>query len=228
MSSSDPEDEAQQQTGPAAPQRREPRVGVVAMQGNFDAHQKAVEAAGGEAFLVREPGDVLGADALILPGGESTTIGKLLVRYGLDTAITGAHAAGKPVFGTCAGMILLAKRIAHGEKAGGQPTLGLMDVSVARNAFGRQLDSFEADLPAPRVTGAGGGALRAVFIRAPVIEEVGPGVDVLADVNGRPVLAQQGNLLAAAFHPELTGDTRVHQYFLNMIKRSRKKDDAHP
>ncbi len=193
------------------------RVAVLALQGDYEAHRRAVEAAGGTAFLARTPADVDAADALILPGGESTTIGKLLARYGLDAAIVRAHAAGKPIFGTCAGMILLAKGITSGEKKGGQPTLGLMDVRVARNAFGRQLDSFEADLAAPRVTGETGDPLRAVFIRAPIIKEAGPNVDVLASVDGKPVLAREGRVLAAAFHPELTGDTRVHRFFLNMI-----------
>ena len=188
------------------------------MQGDYDAHRKAVEAAGGESFLVRTPDDVVDADALILPGGESTTIGKLLARYGLDTAIADAARAGKPVFGTCAGMILLAKQIVRGEKRGGQPTLGLMDIAVARNAFGRQVDSFETDLAAPRITGENGGALRAVFIRAPTIEEAGPGVEILARVDDKPVLARENNLLAATFHPELTADDRVHRYFLKMVE----------
>ena len=208
-----------------SPPPRPKRVGVLALQGDYDAHRAAVEAAGGSAFLARTPGDVNAADALILPGGESTTIGKLLARYGLDAAIRNAHAAGKPIFGTCAGMILLAKGITRGEKNGGQPTLGLMDMRVARNAFGRQLDSFEADLAAPRITGESGDALRAVFIRAPVIEEAGENVDVLATTNGKPVLARQGSLLAAAFHPELTDDRRVHRYFLDMIPGEGDNDD---
>lgn len=202
------------------------RVAVLALQGDYEAHRQAVEAAGGSAFLARTPADVDAADALILPGGESTTIGKLLARYGLDAAIGRAHAAGKPLFGTCAGMILLAKSITSGEKRGGQPTLGLMDIRVARNAFGRQLDSFETDLAAPRITGETGDPLRAVFIRAPYIEEAGPNVDVLASVDSRPVLAREGTLLAAAFHPELTGDTRVHRYFLTMI--SNNEDNTQP
>jgi 5'-phosphate synthase pdxT subunit len=198
-------------------------VGVVALQGDYDAHKKAVEAAGGDAYLARTPDEVAHADALILPGGESTTIGKLMARYGLDTAIVRAANEGTPVFGTCAGMILMAKNIASGEKRGGQPTLGLMDIEVARNAFGRQVDSFEADIPAPRLTTDGedqpdaAEPLRAVFIRAPYIAHAGRNVDILARVDDRPVLAQQGHLLAAAFHPELTGDTRIHRYFLSLI-----------
>jgi 5'-phosphate synthase pdxT subunit len=213
--------------GPLSP-RRGKRIAVLALQGDYEAHRRAVESAGGAAFLARTPEDVEAADAVILPGGESTTIGKLLARYELDAAIRRAHAAGKPVFGTCAGMILLAKGITRGEKKGGQPTLGLMDVRVARNAFGRQLDSFEADLAAPRVTGDGADPLRAVFIRAPYIEETGTGVDVLATIDGKIVLAREGNLLAAAFHPELTGDTRVHRYFLDMVSGDGKKGDTRP
>ena len=192
-----------------------PRVGVIAMQGDYDAHVRAVEAAGGESFLVRTPDEVARADTLILPGGESTTIGKLMARHGLDTAVKQAHGRGTPIYGTCAGMILLAKTIASGEKRGGQPTLGLMDIGVARNAFGRQVDSFEADIDAPRVTGRE--PVRGVFIRAPYVAELGPGVEVLALYQDRAVLVRQGSLLASAFHPELTGDARIHDYFLKMI-----------
>lgn len=184
------------------------------MQGDYDAHLAAVAAAGGAGYLARTPEAVADADALILPGGESTTIGKLLARYGLDDAIKKAADRGIPVFGTCAGMILLARRIVQGEKRGGQPTLALMDIAVARNAFGRQVDSFEADIDAPDV--AGDEAVRGVFIRAPYAAEVGPGIDILARYEDKPVLLRQGNLLAAAFHPELTGDARVHEYFLQM------------
>ncbi|GAB4460237.1 MAG: pyridoxal 5'-phosphate synthase glutaminase subunit PdxT [Armatimonadaceae bacterium] len=193
------------------------RVGILALQGDYAAHRHATEVAGGESFEVRTPEQVREADALILPGGESTTIGRLMTRFGLDTAIQEAHAEGKPIFGTCAGMILLAKRIAHGAKQGGQPVLGLLDVSVARNAWGRQVDSFEADIDAPTI--APNATVRGVFIRAPLIEEVGPGVDVLARFDDKIVLVQQGNVLASAFHPELTGDSRVHRYFLKMVDR---------
>lgn len=195
-----------------------PRVGIVAMQGDYAAHLSAVEAVGGDGFLVRTPEEAARANALILPGGESTTIGKLLARTGLDTAIRAAHTAGTPIYGTCAGMILLAKRIALGAERGGQPTLGLMDIDVARNAFGRQLDSFEADIPvSSAVSGAEDASLRGVFIRAPAITEIGSEVEVLARYGEKPVLVRQGNLLASAFHPELTGDARVHRYFLGMI-----------
>lgn len=194
-----------------------PRVGVLALQGDFEAHLRAVAAAGGEAVEVRTPAQAAAVDALILPGGESTTIGKLMARFGLDEALRRAHAAGKPLFGTCAGMILLAREIVAGERHGGQPTLGLMDIAVARNAFGRQVDSFEADIEVPAV--APEGPLRAVFIRAPSVAQAGEGVEVLARCEGRIVLVRQGTLLAAAFHPELTDDARVHRYFLGMVDR---------
>lgn len=204
-----------------------PRIGILALQGDFDSHRHAVEAAGGEPFLVRTPEQVAAADALILPGGESTTIGKLMARYGIDTAIAEADRKGKPIYGTCAGMILLAKHITAGEMRGGQPTLGLMDISVTRNAFGRQVDSFEADIPAgPEIIGGESAVpLRGVFIRAPYISEAGPEVDILARYAERIVLARQGNLLASAFHPELTGDTRVHRFFLEMTRRAMGKTD---
>lgn len=200
-----------------------PRVGVVAMQGDVDAHVRAVEAAGGEAVAVRTPEQVAACDALILPGGESTTIGKLMARYGIDAALHEAHAAGKPIYGTCAGMILLAKHIVRGAEQGGQPTLGLLDVAVARNAFGRQVDSFETDIEAPDV--AGGEPVRGVFIRAPYVAEVGPGVDVLGRYQDRVVLVRQGNVLASAFHPELTDDARVHRYFLGMLQKGGESPD---
>ncbi len=208
---------------------KRPRIGVVALQGDYAAHLQAIEVAGGDAFPVRTAEDVAGADGLILPGGESTTIGRLMARYGLDTAISEAARQGTPIFGTCAGMILLASRIARGEKQGGQPTLGLMDIGVARNAFGRQVDSFEANIDAPCVTDAPASGqhaepVRGVFIRAPYIEESGPEVDILARFEDKVVLARQGNLLASAFHPELTGDTRVHRYFLRMIGTSSAED----
>ena len=189
------------------------RVGVLALQGGFAAHIAALERAGATAFPLREASELSDADALVIPGGESTTIGKLLVRFGLDGPIQAFHAQGKPIWGTCAGMILLAKRIASGAERGGQPTLALMDVSVARNAFGRQVDSFEAAIPSTL------GDLRGVFIRAPYIVEAGPDVAILARYDGRIVLAQQGNLLASAFHPELTDDDQLVRHFLVMAER---------
>lgn len=195
-----------------------PRVAIVALQGDFDAHAEAVRAAGGESVLARTAEAIAAADGIILPGGESTTIGKLMARYGIDAAIAEASRRGIPVYGSCAGMILMARRITSGEMRGGQPTLNLMDIGVARNAFGRQVDSFEADIEADReVTGANGDALRGVFIRAPYITDTGEEVSILARYEGRAVLARQQNLLASAFHPELTADRRVHAYFLRMI-----------
>lgn len=206
-------------------EQNSPLIGVLALQGDFEAHIRAVEAAGGRATEVRTPEQVAAADGLILPGGESTTIGKLMVRYGIDSAVRTASALGKPIYGTCAGMILLAKEIAHGAERGGQPTLGLMDIGVARNAFGRQVDSFEADIEAPEVT-HGGGTVRGVFIRAPYVERVGEGVEVLARYQDRIVLVRQRNLLASAFHPELTGDARVHAYFLDMLPEGAGADNG--
>lgn len=191
-----------------------PTVGVLALQGDFAAHLQTLAAVGARGVEVRTPAEVAACDALILPGGESTAIGKLMARYGLAEAIRTAHAAGVPLFGTCAGMILLARRIVRGEERGGQPLLGLCDIAVERNAFGRQVDSFETDLEIPAlVTGP---PVRALFIRAPVVAEAGPGVEVLATFENRIVLVRQGNVLAAAFHPELTGETRIHAAFVAM------------
>ncbi len=149
--------------------------------------------------------------ALVLPGGESTTIGKLMVRYGLREPILELVASGRPLLGTCAGMILMAKRLEGGIE--NQPCLGVMDIAVRRNAFGRQVESFETDLA---FKGIEGGPARGVFIRAPIITEVGPEVEVLAEHDGRVVAARQDNLLVLSFHPELTAETRIHQYFLGM------------
>jgi len=164
---------------------------------------------GAEAVQVRLPSDLEGLSGLIIPGGESTTIGKLMERCGLDGAIKKFAARGGAVFGTCAGMILMAKEVEESS----QPSLGLMDISVRRNAYGRQVESFEADLEAGKF---GSDPLRGVFIRAPVFSRVGKGVEVLAEFDGRPVLVEQGKMLAAAFHPELTDDNRVHQRFLSL------------
>ena len=172
-----------------------------------------LERIGVAAREVRLPADLAGVSALIIPGGESTTIGKLLDRTGLDDAIRERVAAGMPAWGTCAGMILLARDVGDsGSRAGGeQPLLGLMDLRVRRNAFGGQLDSFETTLAAPAVADH---AIPAVFIRAPVIERVGEGVEVLASIDDRPVLCRQGLVMAAAFHPELSHDLRLHELFL--------------
>ncbi len=202
-----------------------PRIGVLALQGGFAVHIVAAGAAGADAVAVRTPEETSVCDGLILPGGESTTIGRLMTRYGLDTAIRAAHDAGKPIFGTCAGMILLSKHIDGGEKRGGQPTLGLMDIGVVRNAFGRQTESFETDLAVPEAI-AEGGVVRGVFIRAPYLTDAGDGVRILARFDGKAVLAEQGNLLAAAFHPELTNDLRLHRYFVRRVVESKQKREG--
>ena len=186
-------------------------VGVLAVQGDVREHLLALQRAGEEARPVRTPEEVSGCQGLIIPGGESTTIGKLMARYGLIEPVRELVAAGRPLMGTCAGMIMMAKKVEAA--AADQPSLAVMDIGVERNAFGRQVDSFEADF---NVDGVEGGPVRAVFIRAPVIRHVGDGVDVLASYDGRIVAARQDSMLALAFHPELTADTRLHQYFLDM------------
>lgn len=186
-------------------------VGVLALQGAVREHLDVLRGQGAEAVPVRTPAEVAACDALILPGGESTTIGKLMDRYALLEPIRYHALSGKPLLGTCAGMILMANGIAAGLL--GQPALRLMDIFVERNAFGRQQDSFEADL---EFKGVEGGPVRAVFIRAPTIKRAGEQVEVLATYQGNAVAARQGNLLALAFHPELTSDPRVHQYFLSL------------
>ena len=187
------------------------KIGVLAIQGDVIEHRAALRRLGADGAEVRVPEDLAGVDGLIIPGGESTTIGKLMVEYGLDRAVPDAARDGMAVYGTCAGMILMAKRASGGEP----PLLRLMDIAVARNAYGRQVDSFETDLEIPVL---GPPPLHAVFIRAPVIVEVGRGVEVLASLDGRPVLARQGRLLVSSFHPELAPDDRVHRYFLDVIR----------
>jgi 5'-phosphate synthase pdxT subunit len=185
-------------------------IGVLALQGAFIEHEQRLRALGADTTQVRLPEDLYGLDGLIIPGGESTTIGKLAATFGLIEPLR-AFARSKPTWGTCAGLIFLARDIGTDR----QPILGVMDVVVNRNAFGRQVDSFEADLP---VAGLEGGPFHAVFIRAPVITAAGPSVDVLASLDdGRIVAAQQGHLLATAFHPELTDDRRLHARFLEMV-----------
>jgi 5'-phosphate synthase pdxT subunit len=185
------------------------KIGVLALQGAFIEHEQVLKRLGVEAVEVRLPQDLAGCDGVIIPGGESTTIGKLAVHYQLIGPLRDMAYAGKALWGTCAGMIFMAKEVGRD-----QPLLGLMDVAVQRNAFGRQVDSFEADLD---VAGLNGGRpFRAIFIRAPLIESVGPGVEVLAKVDHAIVAARQDNLLATSFHPELSGDDRFHRYFLKM------------
>lgn len=184
-------------------------VGVLALQGAFAEHLAMLERIGARARPVRLPAELDAVDALVIPGGESTTIGKLLVDYDLLEPLRARVRTGMPVFGTCAGAIMLARDIGRD-----QPLLGVMDMVMERNAFGRQLQSFEADLP---LEGFGGPPMRSVFIRAPVIRSVGPGVQILARLrDGRIVAARQGPLLATAFHPELTDDDRLHRLFLGI------------
>jgi len=186
-------------------------IGVLALQGAVKEHLGSLRRMGVQAREIRTPAHLEGIAGVILPGGESTTLGKLMERIGLDRALREFAAAGKPILGTCAGMILMARAVEGYE----QPLLGLMDVVVRRNAFGRQVESFEQDLEISRLDGK---KFRAVFIRAPYIVEVGPEVEVMAKVEGRPVLAREGKLLAAAFHPELTEDLRLHKLFVEMAE----------
>lgn len=184
-------------------------IGVLAIQGDFDAHRRRLEQLGAQVVLVRKPEQLDGVDALVIPGGESTTFLKFLEKGGFVEKLRDfVHA--KPAFGTCAGAILLAKVVENPP----QPSLGALDVSVRRNAYGRQVDSFitegETTLP--------GGQLEMVFIRAPKFENVGPGVEVLAREKNDPVLIRQGKIMAATFHPELSDDTRVHAEFLKMVR----------
>jgi len=186
------------------------RVGVLALQGDVPEHIRAVKQAGGRAVPVRNRASLDEVDALIIPGGESTTVGKLLVRYSLLEPIRERAAGGMPILGTCAGLILLAREIEGSD----QPRLGLLDVAVRRNAYGRQLDSFETDIQAPLL---GPEPLRAVFIRAPLLTWIGPEVEVLAEAEGHPILVRQGGVIGAAFHPELAGEDRVHRLLLNQV-----------
>ncbi|MFW5692004.1 MAG: pyridoxal 5'-phosphate synthase glutaminase subunit PdxT [Chloroflexota bacterium] len=189
------------------------RIGVLALQGAFIEHQKIIEGLGAEAVQVRRVEQLDDLDGLIIPGGESTTIGKLATSYGLMEPLRN-FAAERPTWGTCAGMIFLAKKLDHNQ----QPILGLMDITVNRNAFGRQIDSFEADLNIKVLPEQ---PFHAVFIRAPVVTDVEPSVEVLSELDdGRIVAVQQGHLLATAFHPELTDDSRLHRYFLHMVEKA--------
>ncbi|HET9243103.1 MAG TPA: pyridoxal 5'-phosphate synthase glutaminase subunit PdxT [Gaiella sp.] len=179
-----------------------PKIGVLALQGAFREHARALRQAGAEIVEVRLPEHLAGIDGLVIPGGESTTIMKLAAEYGLDTAI---RSFGGPIFGTCAGMIVLDRL--H---------LGLADLEVARNAYGRQVASFEADLD----LGDGEAPFRGVFIRAPRVRDVGEDVEVIAELDGEPVLLRDGRILASAFHPELTDDGRIHERFLELVREA--------
>jgi len=188
-------------------------IGILALQGDFREHEETLRRIGVPTQQVRLPKHLDLVDRLIMPGGESTTIGKLLVIYKLLDPIRERARRGMPLWGTCAGAILMAKHIAEGRPEG-QPALALLDVTARRNAFGRQRDSFEADLAIPQL---GEAPLHAVFIRAPILEALGPRVQALATLDdGRIVAVQQGHMLATSFHPELTGDDRLHRYFLEL------------
>lgn len=186
------------------------KIGVLAIQGDFEAHRRKLEQLGVDAVLVKTAGDFAGLDGLILPGGESTTHLKLLAEEGILDPLAGRARQGLAIFGTCAGAILLAREV----KNPPQPSLGLVDMTVVRNAYGRQLESCVLEAP----TTLSEKPLEMVFIRAPVIERVGGKVEVLAERDGRPVLVRQGRILASTFHPELTDDSTIHSYFLKMVR----------
>jgi len=189
------------------------RVGVLALQGDFREHLFALEECGVQATIVRRPSELTAVDALVLPGGESTAIGNLARSFGLFEPLKSRIVSGMPVYGSCAGMILLADRVL--DAAIGQETFGGLDITVRRNAFGRQVDSFETDLAFNGITNP---PIRAVFIRAPWVESVGPTVEVLATYE-HAVAVRQGALLATSFHPELTGDNRIHRFFIESVAR---------
>ena len=194
---------------PPAGERAALRVGVLASQGDFAAHAEMLRVLGADAGEVRTPAQLADLDALVIPGGESTTIAKAIERDGLEPAIRAHHSSGRPILGTCAGMILCARN--H---------LGLLDATCRRNAFGRQLASFEADL---EVEGLGPEPLRAVFIRAPWVEDHGDGVEILARVDEHPVVVRDGAVLACSFHPELTDDSRIHAMLMAMATTARSR-----
>ncbi|HDP69765.1 MAG TPA: pyridoxal 5'-phosphate synthase glutaminase subunit PdxT [Actinobacteria bacterium] len=189
------------------------RIGVLSLQGAVREHLHILEDCGAHAVPIKKPCELHKLDALVIPGGESTTIRKLMIKYEFIDAIKQFHKEGMPIYGTCAGLILLAKKII----GGGEPSLDLMNIEVRRNAFGRQRESFEVDL---KISGIGGKSFVGVFIRSPWIESVGESVDILSKFEDKIVMAREGGLLVTAFHPELTGDNRIHDYFIKMIKKS--------
>ncbi len=206
-----------------------PLIGVLALQGDVREHLAALRAQGGRAVPVRRAEELAAVDGLVIPGGESTTIAKLADRFGLMEPLRKAIGTGLPAYGSCAGMILLADRILDAPPD--QETIGGLDATVRRNAFGRQVDSFEAEIA---LEGLDGGPMHAVFIRAPWVEEAGDGVEVLGRVVGGPadgkiVAVRQGNVVATSFHPELTGDRRVHALFVDLVRedRARRHVDGH-
>ena len=187
------------------------RIGVLALQGDVVEHLSALEESGVDAIPVKTPEDLASIDGLIIPGGESTTVMKLLDRFDLAEPVIARTREGMPLWGTCMGMIVVARDVTGTQ----QPTLGLMDISVRRNAFGRQNESAEVSLSIPAL---GGKDFPAVFIRAPWVEQAGQAVEVLAERDGRAVMVRQENMLATSFHPELSGDRRVHEYFMRMVR----------
>jgi 5'-phosphate synthase pdxT subunit len=187
-----------------------PRIGVLAYQGDVREHLAALAAVGADPVEVRTLAELEAVDGLVVPGGESTVIGKLAARYGLLAPLRERVSAGLPVFGTCAGMIFLAREV----EGPPQDLLGVLDVRVRRNAFGRQVASFEAEV---EVKGVDGGPVSGAFIRAPLVAEVGPEVEVLAEVDGKVVAVRQGSLLATAFHPELAGEVRLHRWLVDLV-----------
>ncbi len=191
-----------------------PRIGVLAVQGAVSEHEAALADVGARTSRVRDAADLEGLDGLVIPGGESTTFGLVAGESGLLDAVRERVDGGMPVFGTCAGMIMLARGIAGG---GAQPLIGGMDIVVRRNAFGRQVHSFEADL---EVSAIGQPPMRGIFIRAPWIEESGPSVEILADHGGHPVAARDATRIVAAFHPELTDDRRLHRLFVDGVREA--------
>lgn len=192
------------------------RIGVLALQGDFREHIAVLASLGADAQPIRRPEELAAIDGLVIPGGESSVIDKLSRLFGVAEPLKAAIAAGLPVYGTCAGLIMIADRVL--DSINGQQSFGGLNISVRRNAFGSQLDSFESDLD---IAVVGEAAMHAVFIRAPVVEEVGEGVTVLGSLDdGRVVAVEQGNLLGTSFHPEMTGDTRFHQYFLDKVRAS--------
>jgi 5'-phosphate synthase pdxT subunit len=196
------------------------RVGVLAMQGAFAEHRRILERLGASVVEVRLPRDLVGLDGIVIPGGESTTIGKLLVAWDVFEPLRAAIAGGLPTWGTCAGAILMARDVA--DTLPGQPLLGVMDISVRRNAFGRQVQSFETAIP---IEGIDGDPFPAMFIRAPKIEAVGPDARVVGSLDdGTIVAARQGSWLATSFHPELTGDLRFHAWFLEIARTARRHE----
>ena len=191
-------------------------IGLLALQGDYGAHQKVLHDLGAQTKLVRQPADLAGLDGVILPGDESTTMARLLDRYELRAPLTARLEEGLPAFGTCAGLILLAREVENTSTNFAQKSLRVLDVRVARNAYGTQIDSFETDLEVPVL----GETIHAVFIRAPQILEVGPNVETLAQHDGVSVVVRQNQIMAAAFHPEIAGESRLHQLWLGEIEKN--------